>query len=213
MNMAEPSVYVVDDDASVRAALERLLKSVEIPVKSFSSAQEFLDQATPEGSGCLIVDLRMPGMSGLDLQDQLSTRQLSLPVIFLTGYGTVPASVRAMKAGAVDFLEKPVDDQTLLDAILKALERDSRARLERAEKQAIQQRLTSLTPREYEVLTFIISGSLNKHVAAELGTTEKTIKVHRARIMEKMQCASMAELVRLAEKAGIHWTKVQPALD
>jgi FixJ family two-component response regulator len=213
MNMAEPSVYVVDDDVSVRTALARLLKSVGITVKTFSSAQEFLGQATPGESGCLIVDLRMPGMSGLDLQDQLSSRQLSLPVIFLTGYGTVPASVRAMKAGAVDFLEKPVDDQTLLDAVLKALERDRLARLEQAEMQAIQQRLASLTPREHEVLTFIISGRLNKHVAVELGTTEKTIKVHRARILEKMQCASLAELVRLAEKAGIHWTKVQQALD
>ena len=209
MNPAEPAVYVVDDDVSVRSALERLLKSVGLTVKTFSSAQEFLDQATPEGSGCLIVDLRMPGMSGLDLQDQLSARQLSLPVIFLTGYGTVPASVRAMKAGAVDFLEKPVDDQTLLDAILKALERDRRGRLNQAEMQAIKQRVASLTPREYEVLTFITAGSLNKQVAAELGTTEKTIKVHRARIMEKMQCSSLAELVRLAQKAGIHWTKVQ----
>jgi FixJ family two-component response regulator len=208
MNPAEPSVYVVDDDVSVRTALERLLKSVGITVKTFSSAQEFLDLATPEGPGCLIVDLRMPGMSGLDLQDQLSARQLSLPVIFLTGYGTVHASVRAMKAGALDFLEKPVDDQTLLDAVLKALERDRRARLKQAEMETIQQRLASLTPREHEVLTIIISGSLNKQVAAELGTTEKTIKVHRARIMEKMQCASLAELVRLAEKAGIHWSKV-----
>jgi FixJ family two-component response regulator len=209
MNPAESAVYVVDDDVSVRTALGRLLKSVGVTVKTFSSAQEFLNQATPEESGCLIVDLRMPGMSGLDLQDQLNVRQLSLPVIFLTGYGTVPASVRAMKAGAVDFLEKPVDDQTLLDAVLKALERDRRARLNQAEVQAIKQRVASLTPREYEVLTFIISGSLNKQVAAELGTTEKTIKVHRARIMEKMQCSSLAELVRLAQKAGIHWTKVQ----
>ena len=203
MNPAEPAVYVVDDDVSVRTALERLLKSVGVTVKTFSSAQEFLDQAAPEESGCLIVDLRMPGMSGLDLQDQLSARQLSLPVIFLTGYGTVPASVRAMKAGAVDFLEKPVDDQTLLDAVLKALETDRRDKLNQAEMRVIKQRVASLTPREYEVLTFITSGSLNKQVAAELGTTEKTIKVHRARIMEKMQCSSLAELVRLAAKAGI----------
>lgn len=204
MKTAESSVFVVDDDISVRTALERLLKSVGLTVKTFSSAREFLDQATPEWSGCLIVDLRMPGMSGLDLQDQLSARQLCLPVIFLTGYGTVPASVRAMKAGAVDFLQKPVDDQTLLDAVQKALEADCRARLNQAERKAVQQRLSSLTPREYEVLTHIISGRLNKQVAAQLGTTEKTIKVHRARIMEKLQCDSLAELVRLAEKAGIH---------
>lgn len=208
MNAAEPAVCVVDDDVSVRVALGRLLKSVGLTVQTFSSAGQFLDQATPEWSGCLIVDLRMPGMSGLDLQDQLSARQLRLSVIFLTGYGTVPASVRAMKAGAVDFLEKPVDDQTLLDAVQRALEMSRRARLIQIEIKAIQQRLASLTPREYEVLPFIISGRINKQVAAELGTTEKTIKVHRARIMEKTQCASLAELVRLAEKAGIHWPKV-----
>jgi FixJ family two-component response regulator len=203
MSPAEPAVYVVDDDPSVRVAMERLLKSMGLTVKTFASAREFLAQATPEWSGCLIVDLRMPGMGGLDLQDQLSARQVSLPVIFLTGYGTVSASVRAMKAGAVDFLEKPVDDQSLLDAVHKAMERDRDARLNRAEMQALDQRLAILTHREYEVLTFIISGRLNKQAAAELGTTEKTIKVHRARIMEKLQCASLAELVRLAEKAGI----------
>jgi FixJ family two-component response regulator len=203
MSPAKPAVYVVDDDPSVRVAMERLLKSVGLTVKTFASAREFLDQATPEWSGCLIVDLRMPGMGGLDLQDQLSARKVSLPVIFLTGYGTVPASVRAMKAGAVDFLEKPVDDQTLLDAVHTALERDRGARRNQAEMQGLRQRLAILTPREYEVLTFIISGRLNKQAAAELGTTEKTIKVHRARIMEKLQCASLAELVRLAAKAGI----------
>jgi FixJ family two-component response regulator len=203
MSPAQPAVYVVDDDPSVRVAMERLLKSVGLTVKTFASARGFLDQATPEWSGCLIADLRMPGMGGLDLQDQLSARQVSLPVIFLTGYGTVPASVRAMKAGAVDFLEKPVDDQALLDAVHKALERDRGARRNQAEIQALHQRLAILTPREYEVLTFIISGRLNKQAAAALGTTEKTIKVHRARIMEKLQCASLAELVRLAEKAGI----------
>jgi len=203
MSPAKPAVYVVDDDPSVRVAMERLLKSVGLTVETFASAWEFLDQVTPEWSGCLIVDLRMPGMGGLDLQDQLSASQVSLPVIFLTGYGTVPASVRAMKAGAVDFLEKPVDDQTLLDAVHKALERDREAWRNQAKMQALHQRLAALTPREYEVLTFIISGRLNKQAAAELGTTEKTIKVHRARIMEKLQCASLAELVRLAERAGI----------
>jgi FixJ family two-component response regulator len=203
MSPAKPAVYVVDDDPSVRVAMERLLKSVGLTVKTFALAQEFLEQATPEWSGCLIVDLRMPGMGGLDLQGKLSARQVSLPVIFLTGYGTVPASVRAMKAGAVDFLEKPVNDQTLLDAVHKALERDRAARRNQAEMQALRQRLAALTPREYEVLTFIISGRLNKQSAAELGTTEKTIKVHRARIMKKLECASLAELVRLAGKAGI----------
>jgi FixJ family two-component response regulator len=203
MSPAKPAVYVVDDDPSVRIAMERLLKSVGLTVKTFASAQGFLEQATPEWSGCLIVDLRMPGMGGLDLQDHLSARQVSLPVIFLTGYGTVPASVQAMKAGAVDFLEKPVNDQTLLDAVHKALERDRAARRNQAEMQSLRQRLAALTPREYEVLTFIISGRLNKQSAAALGTTEKTIKVHRARIMKKLECASLAELVRLAGKAGI----------
>jgi FixJ family two-component response regulator len=203
MSPAKPAVYVVDDDPSVRVAMERLLKSVGLTVITFASARQFLDQATPEWSGCLIVDLRMPGMGGLDLQTHLSVRQVSLPVIFLTGYGTVPASVQAMKAGAVDFLEKPVDDQTLLDAVHKALKKDREDRHNRAEMQALHQRLAALTPREYEVLTFIISGRLNKQVAAALGTTEKTIKVHRARILKKLQCASLAELVRLAGKAGI----------
>jgi FixJ family two-component response regulator len=203
MSPAKPAVYVVDDDPSVRVAMERLLKSVGLTVKTYASALEFLEQATPEWSGCLIVDLRMPGMGGLGLQDQLNAHHVSLPVLFLTGYGTVSASVQAMKAGAVDFLEKPVDDQTLLDAVYKALEKDNEARHNQAEMQALHQRLAALTPREYEVLTYIISGRLNKQAATELGTTEKTIKVHRARIMEKLQCASLAELVRLAEKADI----------
>jgi FixJ family two-component response regulator len=203
MTPEEATVYVVDDDPSVRAGLARLIKSVGLTVKTFASALEFLEQAVSEGPGCVIADLRMPAMSGLELQDQLQARHLNLPVIFLTGFGTVPASVRAMKRGAVDFLEKPVDDQVLLDAIFQALEKDREKRRKQAERQAIQDRLTSLTPREYEVLTLIITGMLNKQVAYELGTTEKTIKVHRARLMEKMGCDSLAQLVRLAAKAGI----------
>ena len=174
-----------------------------LTVKTFASAREFLEQAVSEEPGCLIVDLRMPAMNGLELQEQLMTRNLNLPVIFLTGYGTVPASVRAMKRGAVDFLEKPVDDQVLLDAIYQALEKDRENRRNQAEVKSIQDRLKSLTPREYEVFTLITAGLLNKQVAYELGTAEKTIKVHRARIMEKMHCESLAQLVRLAEKAGI----------
>jgi len=174
-----------------------------LTVKTFASAREFLEQAVSEEPGCLIVDLRMPAMNGLELQEQLMTRNLNLPVIFLTGYGTVPASVRAMKRGAVDFLEKPVDDQVLLDAIYQALEKDRENRHNQAEVKVIQDRLKSLTPREYEVFTLITAGQLNKQVAYELGTAEKTIKVHRARIMEKMHCESLAQLVRLAEKAGI----------
>lgn len=203
MNPMETTVYVVDDDPSVRAGLSRLLQSMGLTVKTFASAREFLEQAVSEEPGCLIVDLRMPAMNGLELQEQLMTRNLNLPVIFLTGYGTVPASVRAMKRGAVDFLEKPVDDQVLLDAIYQALEKDRENSHHQAEAKAIQDRLKSLTPREYEVFTLITTGLLNKQVAYELGTAEKTIKVHRARIMEKMHCESLAQLVRLAEKAGV----------
>ena len=203
MNPMKATVYVVDDDPSVRAGLSRLLQSVGLTVKTFTSAREFLEQVVAEEPGCVIADLRMPAMSGLELQEQLMTRNLNLPVIFLTGYGTVPASVRAMKRGAADFLEKPVDDQVLLDAIFPALEKDRENRHKQAEVKVIQDRLTSLTPREYEVLTLIITGMINKQAASELGTTEKTIKVHRARLMEKMHCESLAQLVRLAEKAGI----------
>jgi FixJ family two-component response regulator len=199
----ETTVYVVDDDPSVRAGLSRLLQSMGLTVKTFASAREFLEQAVSEEPGCLIVDLRMPAMNGLELQEQLMTRNLNLPVIFLTGYGTVPASVRAMKRGAVDFLEKPVDDQVLLDAIYQALEKDRENSHHQAEAKAIQDRLKSLTPREYEVFTLITTGLLNKQAAYELGTAEKTIKVHRARIMEKMHCESLAQLVRLAEKVGV----------
>jgi FixJ family two-component response regulator len=203
MNPKQATVHVIDDDPSVRVGLARLLKSVGLTVKVFASATEFLNQAVPEEPGCLIVDLRMPAISGLELQDQLKSRHLDLPIIFLTAYATVPASVRAMKHGALDFLEKPVDDQVLLDAVSQAIERDRENRLKRAEVKAVQDRLSSLTPREYGVLTLIITGRLNKQVAYELGTSEKTIKVHRARILEKMNCDSLAQLVRLAEKAGI----------
>jgi FixJ family two-component response regulator len=203
MNPMQATVYVVDDDPSVRAGLSRLLQSVGLTVKTFTSAREFLDQVVAGEPGCVIADLRMPAMSGLELQEQLMTRNLNLPVIFLTGYGTVPASVRAMKRGAADFLEKPVDDQVLLDAIFQALEKDRKNSRNQAEVKFIQDRLKSLTPREYEVFTLITAGLLNKQVAFELGTAEKTIKVHRARIMEKMHCESLAQLVRLAEKADI----------
>jgi FixJ family two-component response regulator len=203
MNYRQATVYVVDDDPSVRTGLARLLKSVGLSVKTFASAQEFLEQADSGEPGCAIVDLRMPAMSGLELQEQLRARHLDLPVIFLSAFGTVTASVQALKRGALDFLEKPVDDQVLLDAVFQALERDRENRLQQAEVRAIQDRLASLTPREFEVLTLIITGMLNKQVGYELGTTEKTIKVHRARILGKMNCDSLAQLVRLAEKAGI----------
>jgi FixJ family two-component response regulator len=209
MKTGEAIVFIVDDDPSVRSGLARLLKSVGLTVQTFASAPEFLAQSDTDKSGCLIVDLRLPAMSGLELQEQLKGRALNLPIIFLTAFGTVPASVRAMKAGAIDFLEKPVDDQTLIDTVFLALELDRTQRAKQAEVQAVYDRFKSLTPREVEVCRLIITGRPNKQVAYELGTTEKTIKVHRARVLEKMHCQSLAELVRLAGKANLHWTKVQ----
>ncbi len=209
MNPAEAIVFVVDDDLSVRTGLARLLKSVGLTAETFASAPEFLEKAQPDKPGCVIVDLRLPAMSGLELQEQLKARSLNLPIIFLTAFGTVPASVRAMKAGAIDFLEKPVDDQTLLDTVFRALELDRLQRGKQAEIRVIHDHFNSLTPREVEVFRLIITGRLNKQVASELNTSEKTIKVHRARILEKMHCQSLAELVHLAAKADLHWTKVQ----
>jgi RNA polymerase sigma factor (sigma-70 family) len=196
-------VFVVDDDPSVRRSLKRLIKSAGFTVESFASAQEFLGRPRPDIPGCLVLDIHMPGVNGLDLQDDLAAAEVNLPIIFLTGYGTVPASVRAMKAGALDFLEKPVDDRALVDAIHQAVERHRRARLEQAEIREIRRRLDSLSPREQEVFSLLLTGMLNKQIAFELGTTEKTIKVHRGRVMEKMQAGSMAELVRLAGKVGM----------
>ena len=203
MTDTEGVVFVVDDAPSVRRSLKRLIQSAGFTVESFASAQEFLDHPRLDMPGCLVLDLKMPGVSGLELQDEIARAGLDLPVIFLTGYGTVPASVRAMKAGAVDFLEKPVDDNTLLDVIHLAVERNRRARSEQAEIRKIQRRLESLSPRERQVFGLLITGMLNKQIAAELGTAEKTIKVHRARVMEKMQAGSMAELVRLAGRVSV----------
>jgi len=203
MTDSEAIVFVVDDDPSVRRSLARLIRSAGFTVESFASAQEFLERPRPDIPGCLVLDIHMPGVSGLDLQDELAAAEVTLPVIFLTGYGTVPASVRAMKAGACDFLEKPVDDRALVDAIQQAVERNRRARLQQAEVREIQRRVDSLSPRQREVLSLLLTGMLNKQIASELGTTEKTIKVHRGRVMEKMQVGSMAELVRLAGKLGM----------
>jgi RNA polymerase sigma factor (sigma-70 family) len=202
--MADPLVFIVDDDTAVRRALERLIRSMGLNVESFASAQEFLRRAAPDGPACIVLDVRMPGLSGLDLQEKLAKAELAVPVIFMTGHGTVPMSVRAMKAGAVDFLQKPFDDQVLLDAVHQALERDRRARSEREKLRDVHQRVESLTPREREVFALVVSGMLNKQIAAELGTSEKTVKVHRARVMQKMRADSLAQLVRLAEQAGVH---------
>jgi len=201
--MTEGIVFVVDDDDAVRRALERLIRSVGLEVETFASAQEFLQREPPDRPACVVSDVRMPGLSGLDLQKELADASLSMPIIFMTGHGTVPMSVRAMKAGAVDFLQKPVDEQVLLDAIHQALERGSREQEESAMYADIQERIELLTAREREVFELVVSGMLNKQIAAELGASEKTIKVHRGRVMQKMQADSLADLVRMAERVGV----------
>ena len=196
-------VYVVDDDPSVRKALERLLRSADYDAKTFASAPEFLDFTCPDTPGCLILDIKMPELSGLELQDRLSEKGISLPIIFITGHGTVPASVRAFKAGAIDFLQKPFKDIELLDAVSHGIEKHRRLRREQKEMKTLRAKLETLTPREREVFSHVTSGLLNKQVAFDLGITEKTIKVHRARVMQKMGAQSLADLVRFAEKLGI----------
>lgn len=204
MSSAVATVFLIDDDASVRRALARLIKSAGYQVDTFASAREFLDKRlTRDGPACLVLDVRMPGLSGMDLQRELQAANAILPIIFITGYGDIPTSVKAMKAGAVDYLPKPVRDADLLRAIEQALARALREQDARAEVEDIQSRIDSLTPREREVMERVIAGMLNKQIAFDLGTVEKTIKVHRARVMDKMGVESVAELVRLAEKVGM----------
>ncbi|HSE87150.1 MAG TPA: response regulator [Candidatus Binatia bacterium] len=204
MTPQPPTVFLVDDDASVRRALARLIKSAGYQVQTFISAREFLD-SMPVGAGpaCLVLDVRMPGLSGIDLQRELKLMNLILPIIFITGHGDIPMTVKALKAGAVDFLPKPVRDLDLLPAIEQALARARREGAERGELEDIQRRIDTLTAREREVMNLVVKGWLNKQIAVELGTVEKTIKVHRARVMDKMQVESLADLVRTAEHAGI----------
>jgi len=200
MTELEPTIYVVDDDPSVRDSTELMLKSVGFNVKTFGSAQDFLKVNLREDLGCLVLDVRMPGMSGLELQEKLVSAKTPLPVIFITGHGTVPMSVRAMKAGAVDFLQKPFEEQDLLDAINRALARQREKKSKRDQAEELQRRLKALTPREYEVFSLLATGMANKEIAYELGASERTIKAHRARIMEKMNAGSLADLVRFAEQ-------------
>jgi FixJ family two-component response regulator len=204
MNAAQASIFIVDDDRGVRRALARLLGVAGYRAESFECAQAFLDHAPDvDGPACLILDMRLPGASGLELQHTLSAESDTLPIIFLTGHGDIPMTVSAMKAGATDFLAKPVSEQALLRAIDAALRRSARAIEDRSERDAIRRRVDKLTPREREVLVLVVNGWLNKQVASELGTVEKTVKVHRARVMEKMEARSLAELVRLSDRAGI----------
>jgi FixJ family two-component response regulator len=196
-------VYVVDDDAGVRKALKRLLSAAGFEVVCYASAAEYLEEDDRSQVGCLLLDVAMPGITGLDLQEALATSGSERSIVFITGQGDVPKSVQAMKAGAVDFLTKPLDDEKLLTAVRTAIEKDRRARLSRDQRQSIEQRLATLTLREREVLEHVVSGQLNKQIAANLGTVEKTIKVHRGRVMAKMGVDSVAELVRVAEQAGV----------
>ena len=203
MNYSDATVYLVDDDAPILQALARLLRATGFQVLTFDSANRFLEQHDPRSPGCLVLDLAMPGVNGLQLQEKLAAAGEPLPVIFLTGQADVPATVNAMKRGAADFLTKPVDRDALLKAVRAALERDRTTRLAERELNEIRERVRSLTPRQYEVFQHVISGKLNKQTAADIGAAEKTVKAHRARMMEKMKVESVAELVRFAERLGI----------
>jgi len=199
----EPTIFVVDDDASVRKSLSRLLRSAGYTTEMFASAEEFLGREHFNGIGCIVLDVQMPGLSGMDLQKELNKADYHMPIIFISGHGDIPMSVEAMKKGAVDFLTKPFDGNRLLQAIESAIEKDGQTRAEYDEALDIRRRIELLTPRENEILGYIITGMLNKQTGFELKISEKTVKVHRGRIMEKLSVDSVAELVRLAEKAGI----------
>jgi len=203
MNGPDSTVFVVDDDRSVREGLMDLIHSLGMKAKVFTSAQEFLQHKRPDTPACLVLDVRLPGLSGLDLQRQLSQSGQPIPIIFITGHGDIPMSVRAMKEGAVEFLTKPFRDQDLLDAIHQALKADRAAREQRAKAAELRRRYDSLTPREGEVMQLVIAGMLNKQIAGELGTSEITVKMHRGQVMHKMQAQSVVELLRMSEAMAI----------
>jgi RNA polymerase sigma factor (sigma-70 family) len=200
--LSKATVFVVDDDQAMRNSLKWLIESVGVQVESFGSADEFLAQYHPGRSGCLVLDVRMPGMSGLDLQEYLAEKGIHIPVVIITGHGDVPMAVRAMKSGAIDFIEKPFNDEALLDAIRRAIAFEEQQRSYHSEYVQIQERLSHLTPREHEVMQMVTEGKSNKEIANALGVSAKTIEAHRARVMEKMQAGSLAELVRMALAAN-----------
>jgi len=197
MDGRKVKVYVVDDDAAMRKSLRWLIESVGLEVEAFASANEFLDAITTDAAGCLLLDVRMPGMSGLDLQEQLKQKRVSLPVIMVTGHADVPMAVRALKSGAFDFIEKPFNDQVLLERVQRAIEFEEQAQTEHAKRAEIDGRIESLTPRERQVMEMVVNGMANKQIAAELGLSEKTIEVHRKHVMDKMRAGNVADLIRM----------------
>jgi FixJ family two-component response regulator len=202
----QPIVFVIDDDASIRGALTRLFRSVDLRAEAFGSAAELLQSKLPDAPSCLVLDVRLPGQSGLDVQAELAKANIRIPIIFMTGHGDIPMTVRAMKGGAVDFLAKPFRDQDMLDAVTTAIERDRERRNNEKSTAGLMATFKSLTPREQEVMTLVASGLMNKQVAAEMGLAEITVKIHRGHVMKKMGARSLADLVRMADQLGVRRT-------